>query len=88
MLTGEPVAASVGIIVTLLFAVAFAAAIGGYVAWIALKDEDASDPGAARLPNEAARNSPLPPIRRWAGTIAGVILVVAGLILLLDPEVG
>ena len=87
-MTGEPVAASVGIIVTLLFAVAFATAIGGYVAWIALKGEGAIESDAARLPHEEASNSPPLPIRRWARTIAGVILVVAGLILLLDPEIG
>lgn len=83
-MAGEPVGASVAIIVTLLLAVAMAAAIGGYVTWIAFRGQGDRASDRPRLTREDMSNSTLLPIRRWARTVAGVILVAAGLILLLD----
>ena len=85
-MAGEPVGASIAIIATLLFAVAFATAIGVYVTWIALRrqgDRALDTPG---LTSEDMSNSMPLSIRRWVRTIAGVILVAGGLIMLLDAD--
>ena len=88
MVAGEPVAASVAVIVTLLFAVAFATAIGGYVTWMVLRGQGARDSDTPRVTSEDVSNSTMVPIRRWALAIAGVILVAGGLVVLLDPDLG
>jgi hypothetical protein len=83
---GEPVGASVAIIVTLLLAVAMAAAIGAHMTWIALRGQGDRASDRPRLARDDISNPMLLPVRRWARTIAGVILVAAGLILLLDAD--
>lgn len=87
-MAGEPVEASVAIIVTLLFAVAFATAMGGYVTWIALRGQSARNSDTRRRTREEMGRSSLVPVRRWALAIAGVILVAGGLVVLLDPDLG
>ena len=87
-MAGEPAGASVAIIVTLLFAVAFAMAIGGYATWIALRGQSARNSDTPRRTREEMGRSSLVSVRRWALAIAGVILVAGGLVVLLDPDLG
>ena len=87
-MAGEPVGASVAIIVTLLFALAFATGIGGYATWIALRGQSARNADTPRRTREEMGRSSLLPVRRWALAIAGVFLVAGGLVVLLDPDLG